>query len=364
MSRIQLPSVIVPELFRATGGVQVFSRRMIEALDAIFGCSVPVISRNDRTADCPSEFLAGRRFEGCGHLPGKLRRFCLISKCISADSPSFLSTHPHFAPWLRYQQRVSKQPFLCVVHGIDVWNIAGSAIARGLEKAECVLPVSEYTANRLSAQLGEATPPLARFPNSFDETRFYPDQPHFNWRHNLGIPGDSKMMLSVCRVSKTEAGKGYDKVLEQMPRLLKCNPGLTWVLGGRGDDLQRLESKADELGVWDRCRFPGFIPDEHLPDLYRSADLFVLPSKKEGFGIVFLEAAACGLPVIAGNRDGSVDALANGELGTLIDPESPLELVEAINKVLAQSRPDAGPSTQNASGDSGRRHFVTGSKRF
>ena len=318
-----------------------FSRRMIEALDSIFGEPVPVISRNDRPEDCPPPFLAERWFQGCGHRSERFRKFGLIRRCITADTPSFLSTHPHFAPWLRYQQRILKQPFLCVAHGIDVWNIAGSVVASGLEKAECVLPVSHYTADRLRAQLGSGTPPLEWFPNTFDEARFRPGPMTHDWRKHLGIPQDVPLLLSVGRVAKTESGKGYDMVLDRMPDLVKRHPGITWVLGGTGDDLDRIARKAASLGVADRCRFPGFIEDEQLVDLYRAADLFVLPSRKEGFGIVFLEAAACGLPVIAGNRDGSVDALADGKLGMLIDPGSAEQLMKAIDTTISRPKPDA-----------------------
>jgi len=337
---MKLPQVVVPELFRKTGGVQVFSRRMIEALDEIYGVPVPVISRNDRRADCPDSFLEGRKFRGMGAMPEPLRRFGVITACLASRSRLFITSHPHFSQWLRHQKKWFGSSYLCVAHGIDVWDIAGSKVARGLQEASCVLPVSHYTAARILEQIAEATPDLSVFPNTFDEKRFYPANPRYRWREKLQIPDQASLMLSVCRISKGEEGKGYDEVLEQIPQLLREHAGLTWVLGGVGDDLERIKKKAEELGVAKACRFPGFVPDEHLADLYRSADVFVLPSRKEGFGIVFLEAAACGLPVIAGNRDGSVDALANGELGTLIDPDSSEELRTAVHTALSSARPD------------------------
>jgi phosphatidyl-myo-inositol dimannoside synthase len=79
---------------------------------------------------------------------------------------------------------------------------------------------------------------------------------------------------------------------------------------------------------------PGFVADEEVTDHYLLADVFVMPSKGEGFGIVYLEAMACGLPVIAGNKDGSTEALQFGELGTLIDPDDADELAAALVKAL------------------------------
>ncbi len=323
------PLVLVPELFRVTGGVQVFSRRMIEALDDLYGEPVPVVSRNDRRSDCPDDFLAGRAFTPCGPLPEKLRKFRLMAATLFNGVPFILSTHPHFAPWLK----VRKKPYFCVTHGIDVWNIKGSKIADGLESAKCLLPVSRYTADRMAGQLNEV-PPIEIFPNTFDETRFTPAESKTDWREKLDLPADAKIMLSMCRVAKGEEGKGYHRLLAMMPELLKKHPNLHWVLGGKGNDLENVRRIAKKLKVDENCRFPGFVSDETLPDLYRSSDLFVLPSKKEGFGIVFLEAAATGLPVVAGNRDGSVDALADGALGTLVDPENDEEISSAIGDIL------------------------------
>ena len=177
-------------------------------------------------------------------------------------------------------------------------------------------------------------------PNTFDEQRFTHGDPSTLWRDTLSIPDDGKLMLSMCRVSTSESGKGYHRLLKLMPRLLEVHPNLYWVLGGKGDDLENVRQTAEQLGVSEHCRFPGFIDDDTLPDLYRSADFFVLPSKKEGFGIVFLEAAATGLPVIAGNKDGSVDALADGALGTLIDPENDDAIMNAIGDTIQSSPPN------------------------
>lgn len=325
------PTILVPELYRVTGGVQVFSRRLIEAADTIYGQKLAVVSRNDRRADCPPEFLEGRKFTGLGKLPNPLRKYGLISACLRARAPWFLSSHPNFAPWLRLQ----KKPFASVAHGIDVWNIKGSKIGQGLEVARLVLPVSHYTADRLRTQI-DREPPITVFPNTFDDQRFTPGEDQTGWRERLDIPVDAPFFLSMCRVAQSEAGKGYHRLLELMPEVLKKHPDLHWVLGGKGDDLENVRQKAKDLGVAENCHFPGFVPDDELVDLYRAASAFILPSKKEGFGIVFLEAAATGLPVIAGNKDGSVDALANGELGTLIDPENNEEILAAISATVDQ----------------------------
>jgi glycosyltransferase involved in cell wall biosynthesis len=109
------------------------------------------------------------------------------------------------------------------------------------------------------------------------------------------------------------------------------------VIVGDGDDKPRLESMACERGVRHRVIFVGSVNENGngdepfaLIDWYRTADVFVMPSTGEGFGIVFLEALACGLPVVAGNEDGSRDALLDGALGTIIDPMEKNQLIDAV----------------------------------
>lgn len=351
-----LPLVLVPELFRQAGGVQRYSIRFIEALDRIYGARVPVLSMNDRSGDFPPGFLEGRVAEGCGDCGSVRRKLRFIARTLRANPPAIFSTHPGPAPWLAVLKRLTGVPYLCVTHGIDAWSltrIQSGAIGR----SDLVLPVSRFTGNRLAEQLGDDPPPFAILPNMVEEERFFPALPAVDWRARLSIPPSSRVMLTVCRLSTTETGKGYDLVLEALPRLTRDHPSLAWILAGKGDDLSRIREKARSLGVEDHCRFPGFIEDSELPDLYRSSDLFVLPSRKEGFGIVFLEAAASGLPVIAGNRDGSVDALADGELGRLIDPESEEELLAAIGSLLENDSRSPSSLHHSCVGRFGRRAF-------
>ena len=101
---------------------------------------------------------------------------------------------------------------------------------------------------------------------------------------------------------------------ERYPKLPNAFPNVKYVVIGRGDDQPRLAQLAADLGVAEQVIFAGFVPDEALIDHYRLADVYVMPSK-EGFGIVYLEAMACGIPVIAGDDDGSADPLQDGRGG-------------------------------------------------
>jgi len=137
-------------------------------------------------------------------------------------------------------------------------------------------------------------------------------------------------------------------------------PDIVHVVAGDGDDRARLEARAGELaGAAGAVRFLGYVPDEELPDLYRLADLFVMPSSEEGFGIVYLEAAACGLRVIGGSGGGSSDAVPDERVGELVDPGDVDGLIEAVTRLLPQ-----GPADAAAIEPYRRPHFVAGAQRL
>jgi glycosyltransferase involved in cell wall biosynthesis len=155
-----------------------------------------------------------------------------------------------------------------------------------------------------------------------------------------GIREEEKVVLTVARLASDERYKGYDRIIRALPELHKrCGP-LRFILVGKGEDRSRLEALAGILGVRRLITFAGFVPDEQLADFYRLANVFAMPSTGEGFGIVFLEAWACGTPVVAGNRDGSVDALDGGRLGKLVDPNDVDAISTGIGSVLDGVGPD------------------------
>jgi glycosyltransferase involved in cell wall biosynthesis len=159
-------------------------------------------------------------------------------------------------------------------------------------------------------------------------------------RARLGIPPDARILLTVARIAASEHFKGYDRVLHALPQVLERVPNAVYVLAGGGDDRARVQHEAERLGVAHAVRLPGYIPELELADLYNLCDVYVMPSRKEGFGIVFLEALGCGRPVIAGNADGSVEPLADGQLGLLVDPDDVPAIADALVGVLTGTLAD------------------------
>jgi phosphatidyl-myo-inositol dimannoside synthase len=140
------------------------------------------------------------------------------------------------------------------------------------------------------------------------------------------------VIFTLTRLAATEQYKGHDQVIKVISKLKTQFPGIRYILSGQYDFKEeiRIQKLITQYKVDEQVILTGFVEERELPDYFMLADLFVLPSKKEGFGIVFIEALANGLPVICGNSDGSVDAVRHGELGSAINVDNADELEAAI----------------------------------
>jgi len=147
-----------------------------------------------------------------------------------------------------------------------------------------------------------------------------------------------KIIMTLARLPSFERYKGVDEVLEIMPSLIGAEPTLSYLVVGDGDDRSRLHAKARALGLEQRVVFAGLIDEKDKADHFRLADAFVMPGRGEGFGFVFLEALACGIPAVGSLVDGSREALRDGELGELVDPSSPHSIRAGIVRALAKPK--------------------------
>jgi glycosyltransferase involved in cell wall biosynthesis len=243
----------------------------------------------------------------------------------------------NLAPVAAAAARIAGARLWTIGHGIDLWERPTSLRARSLERSHLVTTVSRYTRARL---LSWSTLPPERvrvLSNTFDRDRFTPGPPSHDLARRYGVEG-RRVLMSLGRLEAREAYKGQDRVIRVLPSLLRSEPGLRYLIAGDGSDRPRLEQLAREQGVAEQVVFAGRIADDEIVEHYRLADVFVLPSTGEGFGIVFLEAASCGTPVVAGSVDGSVDALREGQIGTLVDPNDPADLERGILLALKRGR--------------------------
>lgn len=246
--------------------------------------------------------------------------------------------HLHLAPVGAVLARVIGVPLWLQLHGIETWKSMGRMQRWGAEQASLVTAVSRHT-RRCFMRRASVDPARVRvLPNTFG-ARFSrgPKPDYLLDRHHLR---GKTVLLTVGRLADTERYKGHDEVIQVLPRLVEKRPDAIYLVIGDGNDRARLEAMARRLGLQHHVRFLGMIEQHELADYYRLADVFVMPSTQEGFGIVFLEAAASGLKLIGGNCDGGLDALADGAIGFAIDPASPDELLSAIIAALAGNGPD------------------------
>jgi glycosyltransferase involved in cell wall biosynthesis len=203
-----------------------------------------------------------------------------------------------------------------------------------------VISISQITLDRFKRWAGEGARSYAVLPNAIRAADYGADRKRRDLAERLGLDGRT-VIMTFGRMSADEQYKGFDEVLEVLPRLRSRTPRIAYLIVGDGSDRERLAAKARRLGVSDLVVFAGRVSDAEKADHYRLADAYVMPSSGEGFGFVVLEALACGLPVVASEADGTREAVRGGELGILVDPADPDALESAILEAL--SRPKRVP---------------------
>jgi phosphatidyl-myo-inositol dimannoside synthase len=194
-----------------------------------------------------------------------------------------------------------------------------------LDGSSAVVSISRFTSGRLRELYGVTDDRITLVHPGVDVRRFQPAADGERAQER------GPVLLTVGRLDASQPYKGYDRAIRALAAIGDEFPTAQLLVAGRGDDQPRLEALAASLGVASRVRFLGFVPDADLPDLYRRADVFVLPSGSpdaaalnvEGYGIVFAEAAACGTPSIAYRLGGVTDAVIDGATGFLTAPEEP-----------------------------------------
>lgn len=328
----------VPDLDPAKGGLQAFSWFLLKGLQtAACGRPLRVMSKLtpplERLPDISQFEIRASDSVPRGAASAEFATRLLLPNLVNPPA-LIITTHVNFAPVAHMLQRLRGVPYLVVAHGIEVWGPIGMLRRAALRAADRVLAVSRYTARRLCDDQGVASQRIALLPNTFAEDQFHPGPKPTTLLARHGLTRAQKVIFTLCRLAASERYKGYDLILEALPAIRALVPEVHYVIGGTGDDLPRLRALIRARGLEAHVTLAGFIPVEELPDYYRLCDVFAMPSTGEGFGIVFLEAMASGKPVLAGNRDGSTDALDDGRLGVLVNPLEANEIATALVRIL------------------------------
>ena len=246
--------------------------------------------------------------------------------------------HVFMAPLAFVIARLLGARYWLQAHGTDVWKDRRALARRMIERADLVSVVSRETRRILLGWVDLPPERVRVLPDTVQDV-FTPGPPSSALRATLGLD-DAPVLLTVGRLAASERYKGHEAVFSVLGALRERHPGLVHLVAGDGDDRQRLEKVAAAVAPEGAVRFLGYVPDWELPDLYRSADLYVMPSTEEGFGIVYLEAAACGLRVVGGRGGGTADAIPES-VGVIVDPTDRAALAAAILGELGKGRADA-----------------------
>jgi len=237
--------------------------------------------------------------------------------------------------------RLVRKPVVIYAHGeeITTWRQSGKrrAMVFVYRHADRVIANSEFTREKL-LELGVSGDRIVRISPGVDTERFRPGLPTEDLFLRLGLKPGTPLILSVGRLSRR---KGFDQVIRALPQVLKKIPDTHYAIIGIGEDAAYLESLARETGVSERIHLLGHVPMEELPRWYNACKVFAMPNREvdgdnEGFGMVFLEAGACGKPSIAGVAGGTGDAVLEGVSGTRIDGESVNQTAQALVGCLQQ----------------------------
>jgi glycosyltransferase involved in cell wall biosynthesis len=328
-------TLLLHEAHGALGGIAKFNRDLLAALAALPDVeAIEVLARRPRPDD--TAVPAGIRYVA-GAEAG-LRAYALAAIAARFRKPDLvICGHANLLPFAALATPRGR-PLALVAHGIEVWEKpARPGLDRALRYVTDLIGVSRFTATRARTWLPLPEARVHILPNCVDLGAFRPGPPDPDLQARYGLAG-KQVLMTLARLDAGERLKGIDETLAALARIAPDHDDIAYLVCGEGSDRSRLEALAQELGVADRTVFAGRIAEAEKAAHYRTADAFVMPSRGEGFGIVFLEALASGLPVLGSTRDAGREALLEGELGRLADPDDIDGLAAALLDVLEQRK--------------------------
>ena len=331
-------------VFSATGGIEKVGRVVCKALTDLTAGNqlsrVAVYSMYDGVSEVNEKYIAPDKFKGFGQ-----RKFQFVQAAVKKGCTSKVVILSHInLLMIGYLIKLfsPRTKLILIAHGIEVWEPLKGYKRFMLNKCDKILCVSEFTRQKMADLFNLPGGKLQVLNNCLDPF-LLPEQNENKDKillSKLGFTKSDVVIMTLTRLSSKELYKGYDQVLQSIHLLKNENPSLKYLIVGKYDvaEKKRIDKIVERLSLQQQVVFTGYISDEELSRHYQVADLYVMPSKKEGFGIVFIEAMLYGLPVIAGNKDGSTDALLQGRLGLLVDPDDQFAITEAINNVMVNTK--------------------------
>ncbi len=327
--------VIVPDCFGGRGGIARYFQDIVSAWARSHPDDSFVVYPRS-IADAPGPLPRNVRQSAAG--VGSKARFALAlaRAFVSEPWPDVVVVgHINLLPFAAPFRATSR--LVLTLHGEEVWTPPGRFVAeQTIALLSSCIAVSHVTVARFAAWSGVRPSSVHVLSCGVDLAAYGPGPKPPYLVERYGLHG-RRVLLTLGRLARNEK-KGFDVMLEALPRLRAEVPDVRWVVCGDGDDRARLEAKARELAVSDIALFTGYVPDGEKADHFRLADAFALPSQGEGFGIVLLEALASGLPVLGSTRDATREVLRDGELGVVVDPLDRDDVHRGLLELLKRPR--------------------------
>lgn len=331
--------LLTTDAYGANGGIALYNRDIIEALVAMPEVDEVVVVARHTPQPATGAPTKARLIANSGG--GKARFIRASLQAASENYDLVICGHINLLPLAVFVNQLIRAPLALMVYGIDVWQPPYRLAKQWLKAVNAIWSISHITTGRMNEWAGLPEALYTQLPNAIHLDRYAMAARRADLQARHGLEG-TRVIMTLARLPEKERYKGVDEVMEVMPALLQEIPNLKYLIAGDGNDRTRLTQKARSLGLSDRVVFAGMISEADKADYFRLADAFVMPGRGEGFGFVFLEALACGVPAVGSQLDGSREALRGGDLGELADPRDPASVYECILRAL--SKPHVVPA--------------------
>ena len=345
------------------GGIPAYNRMVCRALNDLSDPNLDserrVLIATDRRSDAeyPSQSFSNLSFEVFGGNRSAFAR-SVIASVFRQRVDLLLIGHVNYSP-LGMVLKVLRPSlrYGVIVHGVEVWTRLTLLKRWALQRADFVMAVSEFTKAKVVEFNGVEEGRIRIVPDTMGWTVDSDEDGTGNAERKidtlltrLGKP-TATLLLSVCRLEASEKYKGIDTVINALPSVIARVPDVQYLVVGSGSDLERHNQLAADLGVADRVHFLGSVDEATLRQYYRAADVFILPSDGEGFGIVYLEAMHYAKPVIAADSRAVPEVVKHNDTGLLVEYGNRGQLAEAITSLCLDR------SLRERMGEAGRRRL-------
>lgn len=339
--------VLAIDLYPSKGGVQRYTHTLCSALGQLYGRSnVHVLSLLDvpRNSVNNASYTMLARGSKVSSLWAK-SKFVLQGSFYALRNYDFIIyNHINLAPIVFLSKWFGKTGYAFIAYGIEVWGDLNKLQHSVLSGISLTISLSNFTKDML-INTHKVNQRKVKVINPCIDPAFLNTVNSISTSES-SIPvdlGEHKVLLTVARLSSKEQYKGHDTVIRALPRVIESIPNIKYLIVGDGDDKERIAALARQLRVEDHIIFAGARQGRNLLEYYQACDVFVMPSRVEerngkwsgeGFGIVYIEAAAFGKPVVAGKYGGSAEAVLDGETGFLVDPTDVGEVASTLIRLL------------------------------